>query len=196
MAGTSGTGGEVGRPTVVRELAETPKPPGKPAGQKAKDKSELHSRIFDYLEKEVPDDDPLELQFISMAKRAKAELPSREAFRAALKLAGQLDDYIEEHERKKMVANTQYNDTGFLNPGATQVNVNPMPAAVHTLQLPTQPPALQPQPHPMLQQQGQQGNFVQHQGPAQFVQQQPQILQPTTQGDDAVLDRVLSYHTM
>ena len=157
-----GTGG-VGRPATaaVRELTETPKPPGKAAGKKAKDKSELHSHIFDYLEKEVPEEDPLELQFISMAKWAKIELPGKQAFRVALKLASQLDDYIEEYERKQIVANTQY-DNIFLNTGANQVNVNAVPAQVHTLQLPKPPPVLQAQPAPMMQQQAQQGGrFVQ-----------------------------------
>ena len=47
-----GTGGGMAQhPVVARELGETLKPPGKPAGKRAKDKSELHSRIFDYLEK-------------------------------------------------------------------------------------------------------------------------------------------------
>ena len=65
VATTSGGAGagDAGQTAVVRELAETPKPPGRTAGKKAKDKSELHSHIFDYLEKEVPDDDPLELQY-------------------------------------------------------------------------------------------------------------------------------------
>ena len=42
-AGGAG-GGMAQCPVVARELGETPKPPGKPAGKRAKDKSELHSR--------------------------------------------------------------------------------------------------------------------------------------------------------
>ena len=148
------------------------------------------------MEKEVPEEDPLELQFISMAKWAKLELPGKQAFRVALKLASQLDDYIEEYECKQMVANTQY-DNSFLNTGANQVNVNAVPAQVHTLQLPKPPPVLQAQPAPMMQQQAQQGgHFVQQpQGKPQFLQQQAPPLQPTSvsQADDSVLDRVLNF---
>ena len=160
--GSGGGTGDVGQPAAagaVQELAETPKPPGKTAGKKAKDKSELHSHIFDHLEKEVPEEDPLELQFISMAKCAKLELPGKQAFSAALKLVSVLDDYIEEYERKQIVANTQY-DNGFLNTGANQVNVNAVPAQVHTLQLLKPPPILQAQPLAMMQQQGQQGDIL------------------------------------
>ena len=128
-----------------------------------------------------------------MAKRAKLELPSREAFRVALKLATKLDDYIEEYEPKKVVANTQY-DNSFLNTGANQVNINAVPTQVHTLQLASVPPALQPQPRLMLQQGQQAGGFVQQpQAPPPFLQQQQPTMQPTAQADDSVLDRVLNF---
>ena len=63
-----------------------------------------------------------------------------------MKLATEFDDYIEQYERKQIVVSMQYNDNQFLNSGANQVNVNPIPGQVHTLQLQTQPPALQRQP--------------------------------------------------
>ena len=135
-----------------------------------------------------------------MAKRAKAELPSREGFQATLKLASQLDDYIEQYERKQMVSNTQFNDNNFLNSGANQVNVNPIPAQVHTLQLQTQPPALQRQPTAVvMQQEANQGNFG---GAPPYLQQpqQQQVIQGTPievpHGDDSVLDRVLNFQQM
>ena len=207
MATTAGgTGGEIAQhPVVVRELGETPKPPGKPAGKRAKDKSKLHSCIFDYLEKEVPEEDPLEFQFISMAKHAKAELPGREAFRAALKLTTELDDYIEQYERKQIVASMQYNDNQFLNSRANQVNVNPIPGQVNTLQLQTQPPALQHQPPTVVQLQPQHNTphyavdqlNMPRPAPTPYLQQQPQVIQGlamnVAQGDDAVLDRVLNF---
>ena len=144
------------------------------------------------MEKEVPEEDPLELQFISMAKQAKIKLPGKQAFRVALKLANHLDDYIEEYEQKQMVTNTQY-ENGFLNTGANQVNVNAFPAKVHTLQLPNAPPVLQPQPQP-------QPIMQQHAPPAFLEQQQPPPLQITAvnagQADDSVLDRVLNFAQM
>ena len=118
----------------ARELQETPKPASKPDGKRKRDKSDWHNRIFDFLEKDVPDDSPLDLQFMSMAKRVKLELPSTEWFSLAIKLAGQVDSYIDEYSRKKLVANT------FLAPTSNQINVN---AQGDNLQMPAaRPPPL------------------------------------------------------
>ena len=82
--GSDGAGG-------IRELQMTTKPPGKALGKAAKEKKEIHSRFLEYLEQE---DDPVDLQFNSMAARVKQELPTAEQFDVAYKLMGTLNEYI------------------------------------------------------------------------------------------------------
>ena len=106
--GSDGAGG-------IRELQTTTKPPGKALGKAAKEKKELHSRFLEYLEQE---DDPVDLQFNSMAARVKQELPTAERFDVAYKLMGTLNEYIINYKRQQVVAKT------FLNPGPQAVSVS------------------------------------------------------------------------
>ena len=105
--GSDGPGG-------IRELKMTTKPPGKALGKAAKEKKELHSCFLEYLEQE---DDPVDLQFNSMATRVKQELPTAERFNVAYKLIGTLNEYIINYKWQQVVAKT------FLNPGPQAVSV-------------------------------------------------------------------------
>ena len=128
--GSDGAGG-------IRELQMTTKPPGKALGKAAKEKKELHSLFLEYLEQE---DDPVDLQFNSMAARVKQELPTAERFDVAYKLMGTLNEYIINYKRQQVVAKT------FLNPGPQLVSVanvaQPTPAPA--------PPAMMAQPAPSM----------------------------------------------
>ena len=128
--GSDGAGG-------IRELQMTTKPPGKALGKAAKEKKEIHSRFLEYLEQE---DDPVDLQFNSMAARVKQELPTAERFDVAYKLMGTLNEYIINYKRQQVVAKT------FLNPGPQSVSVvnvaQPTPAPP--------PPAMMAQPAPSM----------------------------------------------
>ena len=122
---------------VIRELQMTTKPPGKALGKAAKEKKEIHSRFLEYLEQE---DDPVDLQFNSMAARVKQELPTAERFDVAYKLMGTLNEFIINYKRQQVVAKT------FLNPGPQSVSVvnvaQPTPAPP--------PPAMMAQPTPSM----------------------------------------------
>ena len=128
--GSDGAGG-------IRELQTTTKPPGKALGKAAKEKKEIHSRFLKFLEQE---DDPVDLQFNSMAARVKQELPTAERFDVAYKLMGTLNEYIINYKRQQVVAKT------FLNPGPQSVSVanvaQPTPAPP--------PPAMMAQPAPSM----------------------------------------------
>ena len=76
--GSDGAGG-------IHELQTTTKHPGKALGKAAKEKKEIHGHYLEYLEQE---DDPVDLQFNSMAARVKQELPTAERFDVAYKLMG------------------------------------------------------------------------------------------------------------
>ena len=63
-----------------RELQETPVPKSKAAGKRSSEKAELQNRLLDLFERDmqatknmsvVDDDDPVDLQLMSMAKRIK-----------------------------------------------------------------------------------------------------------------------------
>ena len=162
--GSDGAGG-------IRELQTTTKPPGKALGKAAKEKKELHSRFLEYLEQE---DDPVDLQFNSMAARVKQELPTAEWFDVAYKLMGTLNEYIINYKQQQVVAKT------FLNPGPQAVSVanvaQPAPPAPPMMAQPA-PPMTAVAPHitnslpPPLTPRGQSP-----QQPQQQVQQQLQQL--------------------
>ena len=86
------------------------------------------------------EDDPVDLQFNSMAARVKQELPTAEQFDVAYKLMGTLNEYIVNYKRQQVVAKT------FLNPGPQSVSVanvaQPTPAPP--------PPAMMAQPAPSM----------------------------------------------
>ena len=153
--GSDGAGG-------IRELQTTTKPPGKALGKAAKEKKELHSRFLEYLEQE---DDPVDLQFNSMAARVKQELPTAERFDVAYKLMGTLNEYIINYKRQQVVAKT------FLNPGPQAVsvsNVAPPPPPPMMAQPAAQMPAVTNPLPPLLTPRGQSPQQQQQ------AQQQPQ----------------------
>ena len=102
-------------------------------GKAAKEKKELHSHFLEYLEQE---DDPVDLQFNSMAARVKQELPTAERFDVAYKLMGTLNEYIINYKWQQVVAKT------FLNPGPQMVSV------ANVAQPAPPPPPMMAQPAP------------------------------------------------
>ena len=117
----------------IHKLQTTTKPPGKALGKAAKERKELHSHFLEYLEQE---DDPVDLQFNSMAARVKQELPTAERFDVAYKLMGNLNEYIINYKRQQVVAKT------FLNPGPQAVSV------ANVAQPAPPPPPMMAQPAP------------------------------------------------
>ena len=171
--GSDGAGG-------IRELQTTTKPPGKVLGKAAKEKKELHSRFLEYLEQE---DDPVDLQFNSMAARIKQELPTAEQFDVPYKLMGTLNEYIIHYKRQKVVANT------VLNAGPQAVSV------ANVAQLPTPPPMMAAAPQmtnplpPLLTPRGQLPQLQQQQQPQQQAQQEVQQLTNLSVGGPLLHDR-------
>ena len=161
------------------KLQETPVPKSKAAGKRSSEKSEFQGRLLDLLERdmqsskstsvaEYDDDDPVDLQLMSMSKHIKKELPSQERFTALLKLQQVLNDNIESVNHCNLInATPLHQEAGqsFLQMG-NQEAVIQNPAQMPPPPMLQQQPQVQPQipqqsnvavPHsPMLQQQHQQ----------------------------------------
>ena len=98
-----------------RELQETPVPKCKAAGKRSSEKSEFQGRLLDLLERDMQasksnslaqvndDDDPVDLQLMSMSKRIKKELPAQERFTVLLKLQQVLNDNIESVNHRNLI---------------------------------------------------------------------------------------------
>ena len=153
-----------------QELQETPVPKSKAAGKRTSEKAELQNRLLDLFERDVQasrnmslvdDDDPVDLQLMSMAKRIKTELPSNERFTILIKLQQVLHKSIEAVNRKKLIDATPDAAQTFFQVGTPAVTIQQQP------QQQQQQPAVHPPP-PMLQQQ------------PQAIQQQQMYQQPDT----------------
>ena len=154
-----------------RELQETPVPKSKAAGKRTSEKAELQNRLLDLFERDVQasrnmslvdDDDPVDLQLMSMAKCIKTELPSNERFTILIKLQQVLHESIEAVNRKKFIDATLLAPDAqtFFQVGTPVVTIQQQPQ-----QQQQQQPAVHPPP-PMLQQQ------------PQAIQQQQMYQQP------------------
>ena len=94
-----------------RELPEGPVPRAKMPGKRQQDKSNYQGRLLDILERDlnqnqvntnVSEEDPIDLQMMSMAKRIKKELPVQQQFPVILKLQLALQENIETNSRQNL----------------------------------------------------------------------------------------------
>ena len=133
---------EVEEGVIAREIGETPKPIGKPAGKRARDKLEVQTRMLDLLEKDMASSsttDPIELQFTAMCQRVKDGLPKNQQFSLAIKFAGMVEESIQAYERGQVLNQVQ----------------NIQPAGPVSLQMPPPqmpPPLINQMPGPQMNQ--------------------------------------------
>ena len=176
------------------KLQQTPVPRSKAAGKRSSEKSEFQGQLLDLLERDMQaskssggvateedDDDPVDLQLMSMSKRIKKELPAQERFTVLLKLQQILHENIEAVNRCSLINATPLLPDG----GQSFLQMGNQEAVVQT-RLPMPPP-------PMLQQQPN-VQMVQHSNvsllPPPMVQQQQQA--PLQMGSN-VFERTLSF---
>ena len=94
-----------------RELPEGAVPRAKTPGKRQQDKSNYQGRLLDILERDlnqnqvnnnVSEEDPIDLQMMSMEKRIKKELPVQQQFPVILKLQLALQENIETINRQNL----------------------------------------------------------------------------------------------
>ena len=173
-------------------------PKSKAAGKRTSEKAELQNRLLDLFERDVQasrnmslvdDDDPVDLQLMSMAKRIKTELPSNERFTILIKLQQVLHESIEAVNRKKLIDATPLAPDAqtFFQVGTPAVTIQQQPQQQQQQQ---QQPAVH-LPPPMLQQQPQ---AIQQQ---QMYQQPDNAAMPQLQlGQNLYRERHIRYEDM
>ena len=115
----------------AKELAETPKPKAK-TSKKHDDRNELHTKIFQFLERETerempePVDHPVDLQLHSIGLQIKEALNVEEQRRVLYKMQGVVLDFIDEKNRRNVINNTVFEQNNFLAPGCNEISMAPL----------------------------------------------------------------------
>ena len=113
----------------AKELAETPKPKAK-TSKKHDDRNELHTKIFQFLERETereipePVDHPVDLQLRSIGLQIKEALNVEEQRRVLYRMQGVVLDFIDEKNRRNVINNTVFEQNNFLAPGSNEISVS------------------------------------------------------------------------
>ena len=125
----------------------------------------MQNRLLDLFERDmqatknmsvVDDDDPVDLQLMSMAKRIKTELPCNEKFTILIKLQQVLHENIEAVNHKKLIDGTPLTPDaaqGFFQVGTPAVTIQQPQQQQQLAGSTPPPPMLQQQPQAIQQQQ-------------------------------------------
>ena len=138
---------------ISRELNETPKPSGKPAGKRARDKLEVQTRMLDLLEKDMTSSattDPIEMQFQALSQRVKEALPKNQQFSLAIKLAGIAEEHIQAHERGQVLNTQPAAQVNLQVPQMPATQMNQMAPPQMNQMAPPQMNQMPPPPQPMM----------------------------------------------